>query len=106
MSAGFAAQAGWVASSSSLGLLFRDFPDGTVCFDPATAETRLLSPLTCFLLDLLASAGPRSLTCSQLVAQVLAVEESGADPQAAASLVEAALAELVQASLIHSGEAA
>lgn len=106
MSAGSAAQAGWVASTSSLGLLFRDFPDGTVCFDPATAETRLLSPLTRFLLELLAHASPQSLNCAHLVAQVLAVEEPGADPQAAAGLVDVALAELVQTGLIHPGEAA
>lgn len=106
MSAGGAAPTGWIASRSSLTLLFRDFPDGTVCFDPATTETRLLSPLTRFLLETLTDAGPRAMTAACLADRVLAVDESGADPQAAADAVEAALAELAHAGLAHPGEAA
>ncbi|WP_394480980.1 hypothetical protein [Roseateles sp. LYH14W] len=83
----------------------RDFPDGTICFDPVTAETRLLSPLTRFLLELLAQASPQSLTSACLVEQVLAVEEPGTDPRAAAKLVDAAVAELVNTGLIHPSEA-
>ncbi len=106
MSAGDTAQTGWIASASALSLLFREFPDGTVCFDPATTETRLLAPLTSFLLECLAGDSPQAVTAADLVERVLAVDESGADPQAAANAVDSALAELAQAGLALPGEAA
>ncbi len=106
MSAGDTAQTGWIASTSALSLLFREFPDGAVCFDPDTTETRLLAPLTRFLLGCLIDASPRAVALARLVEHVLAVDESGADPQTAADAVGAALAELGQAGLAHPGEAA
>lgn len=106
MPAGDAAPGCWVASTSSLDLLFRDFPDGSVCFDTATGETRLLSPLTRFLLEALAAAAPAALARDRLIEQVLAVDESDADALTAAGLVDAALAELAQAGLVHAGGSA
>lgn len=108
MSAGDAAraEAGWIASTSALSLLFREFPDGAVCFDPDTTETRLLAPLTRFLLECLVDASPRAVAKMRLVSHVLAVDESGADPLVAADAVDVALAELAQAGLAHPGEAA
>lgn len=106
MSAGSTAHNGWTASTSALSLLFREFADGTVCFDPATTETRLLAPLTRFLLACLADDSPKAMTAARLVERVLAVDESGADPQAAADAVDAALSELAQAGLVLPGEAA
>lgn len=106
MSAGDTAQTGWIASTSALSLLLREFPDGTVCFDPDTTETRLLAPLTRFLLECLVDANPQGVTTARLVDRVLAVDESDADPQTAVDAVDAALAELTQAGLVHPGEAA
>lgn len=106
MSADDAAQTGWIASTSALNLLFRDFSDGAVCFDPDTTETRLLAPLTHFLLGCLIDANPQGLATTSLIGRVLAVDESGVDPQTAADAVDAALAELAQAGLAHPGEAA
>lgn len=105
MPAGGAVQSGWIASPSSLQLLFRDYADGTVCFDPATTETRLLSPLTRFLLELLADAGQTIVSSAYLVQQVLAVDESASDAEAVAGAVHAALAELARAGLAHPSEA-
>lgn len=106
MAAGSTARTDWIASASSLGLLFREFPDGAVCFDPDTTETRLLAPLTRFLLACLVDASPQPVATDRLVEHVLAVDESGADPRIAADAVDAALAELAQAGLAHSGGAA
>lgn len=106
MSAGSTLPSGWVASPSSLQLLFRDYEDGTVCFDPTTTETRLLSPLTRFLLESLNGAGQTVLTDTDLLAQVLAVDGSGSDAPTVADAVHAALADLVRAGLVHAREAA
>ena len=103
MPAGHAEAARWVADPSCSDLLFRDFPDGSVCFDTATGETRLLSPLTRFLLELLTDAAPAPLGRDALVEQVLAVDETGGDALTARHLVDESLDELARSRLIRPG---
>lgn len=46
-----AADSHWAATAAALRSRLKDYADGTVCFDPLTGETRLLTPLAGYLLD-------------------------------------------------------
>ena len=94
----------WVSTPSAARLLFREFEDGTVCFDPDTGETLQLSHLARFLLELWATDLPRPLTRDELLSEVLAVDDSATDVGTAARLIDQALNELQQAGFAASGQ--
>jgi hypothetical protein len=94
----------WFASPASLALLSREFEDGTVCFDPHTGETRLLAALTWFMLERLIEAGSQGLAPEDVVAQVLAADDSQPDACFAGTLVDATFDELLRAGLVNAGE--
>ncbi|KQY85319.1 MULTISPECIES: hypothetical protein [Roseateles] len=93
----------WVATPAAARLLAREFEDGTVCFDPQTSETLLLSHLSSFLLELWAQHPGRPMVHDELLAEVLAVDDSTADKDVAAELVAQALNELQRAGLVTHG---
>lgn len=81
-------------------LLFREFEDGSVCYDALSGETWLLSALAAFLLQSCRTDGGQT-TRDALLAQVLATDDSGAPAEAADALIDDALAELERAGLIE-----
>ena len=95
----------WLATPASRRLLSRMFEDGAVCFDPETCETLLLSPLASFLLELWQQHGKQALTRDELLAEVLAVDDSTADPALAEAQLDQALDELQRAGLAACGAA-
>lgn len=90
----------WLPTPSANRLLSREFEDGTVCFDVETGETLLLSPLASFLLECWPPDAIRPLTSDELLAQVLAANDSPADAGTAEALVEQALSELHRAGFV------
>lgn len=80
-------------------LLFREFEDGSVCYDALSGETWLLSALASFLLQTCRADGGQT-TREGLLAQVQATDDSGAPDDAADALIDDALAELERAGLI------
>ena len=96
----------WLATRSAGRLLLREFEDGSVCFDPETGETLLLSHLSSFLLDLWKQNAAVPLTRDQLLAEVLAADDSATDAVTAAELVDQSLNELQRAGLAASSASA
>ena len=96
----------WVSTPAAARLLVREFEDGAVCFDPQTSETLLLSHLSSFLLELWAQHPERPMAYGELLAEVLAVDDSSADKAVAGELVEQALGELQRAGLVAHGASA
>ena len=96
----------WVATPATARLLIREFEDGAVCFDPQTSETLLLTHLSSFLLELWAQNPGRPMAHDELLAEVLAVDDSSADEAVAGELVEQALNELQRAGLVAHGDGA
>lgn len=90
----------WVPTPLADRLMFREFDDGAVSFDPDTTATLLLSPLSSFLLGLWRTQGRPPLTVEELLAQVLAVDDSSTDAALAHQMVQRALDDLQQAGLI------
>lgn len=90
----------WVSTPLADRLLFREFDDGSVSFDPDTTATLLLSPLSGFLLGLWKQQPRPSLTFEELLAQVLAVDDSSTDAAQARQMVQSALDDLQQAGLV------
>lgn len=87
----------WQFAPSAQRLMSREFDDGMVCFDPGSGETLLISHLAHFLLDVGTSRLGELLPLDALVAEVLAADDSNANPVEARSQVIHALAELQQA---------
>lgn len=80
-------------------VLWKEVDEGWIRFDPAAAQTLLLTPIARFVLERVAIAGA-SAGVGDLVAAVLR-EEPEAGHDACRSLVEAALQALVEAHLIR-----
>ncbi|RZJ02183.1 MAG: HPr-rel-A system PqqD family peptide chaperone [Rubrivivax sp.] len=93
----------WLPTPSANRLLSREFEDGTVCFDPDTGETLLLSPLAGFLLECWAPGAARPMSDAELLAQVLAINDSATEADVAQALVEQALSELHRAGFVTHG---
>lgn len=78
-----AAESAWAASAAGLRLLAKDYPDGTVCFDPLTGETRLLPPLAGYLLHGAREGGP--LRRAELLAELLEADDDAEAREAMAA---------------------
>lgn len=90
----------WASTPAATRLVCREFEDGSVCFDPETGETLLLSHLSRFLLDLWEDRPTRAQTRDDLLAQVLAVDDSATQAPNAGDQVDEALSELQRAGLV------
>ncbi|XHS79251.1 hypothetical protein ACFJGW_04570 [Burkholderiaceae bacterium UC74_6] len=99
----FEGNALWAPVDSSDRLLFKDVEDGRLVFDRASCETRLLSPLSQFVVQQLELAG-RPLCTADLVRAVQA-EEAEASMQECLLAVEDALQALGEAQLIRTADA-
>ena len=88
----------WACTGASDHLLYKDVEDGRLIYDRESGETRLLSPLSQFILEWL-DAHERSASTADLVRAVHA-EEPEASTQECLAEVEAALAALGEAQLL------
>ncbi len=87
------------AGTSSDHLLHKDVLDGRLVFDRDTGETRLLSPLSQFIVELL-EAHAQPVSTADLVRAVHA-EEPEASTQECLAEVEAALGALCEARMLR-----
>jgi hypothetical protein len=93
----------WAPVDARDRLLFKDVQDGRLVFDRESCETRLLSPLSQFVIELLEDAG-RPLCTADFVRAVQA-EEPEASLQECLLAVETALDALDKAHLIRTASA-
>ena len=89
----------WAPVGTSDHLLHKDVQDGRLIFDRSTGETRLLSPLSQFIVELLC-AHDQPVSTADLVRAVHA-EEPEASTQECLAEVEAALNALAEAHMLR-----
>jgi len=80
----------------------KDVPDGRLLFDTDSGATRLLSPLSVFIVEMLEAHGPACSTAE--IVRAVHLEEPESSNHECLSAVEAALTELVSARLISAAQ--
>ena len=89
----------WASADLNGRLLHKDVADGRLIFDRQSCDTRLLSPLSSFLLEMLESQA-RPVSTAEMVRAVHA-EEPEASVQECLNAVEDALGALVDVQLLR-----
>ncbi len=89
----------WACADLNGRLLHKDVADGRLIFDRQSCDTRLLSPLSSFLLDMLEQQA-RPVSTAEMV-RAVHMEEPEASIQECLKAVEDALSALVEIQLLR-----
>ncbi len=89
----------WARTGTSEHLLHKDVDDGRLIYDRLNGETRLLSPLSQFLIEWIETQG-RAASTAELV-RAVHVEEPEASVQECLAAVETALSALSEAHMLR-----